>query len=239
MRAGDLVDWVAAGCALLDRRLNRSTGGQARLLVYEFLEQPVPAVLQSVGHRDQTRTRIIPFLAADERLVSPELSVAEMVARFERGDVCLAAFKLGEDGAEDLAGHLWLTEHAYFEKEANCIFVPSPVARVWWDYHLFVSPRYRGGRLFLRLWETAQNYLSVRGVVSTISQVSWTNQISRQSHRRLGARPIGWAVILRICRCTFVLSSSLPLLRLSYKRPVRVVLHSTLLGSEGSPMPVA
>jgi GNAT superfamily N-acetyltransferase len=232
IRAGALGDWLAACCARLDGRLNAYTNGQMRLIIYEFLEQPVPAVLQGAGRADRTRHPIVSFLEADERLVSPGLPAAEMAARFERGDVCLAAFAPGEDGAEGLAGHLWLTEHAYLEKEANCIFVLSPAARVWWDYHLFVSPRYRGGRLFLRLWEAAQSLLSERGVVSTISQVSWTNQISRQSHRRLGSRPIGWAVILRVFRSSAVFSPSLPLLRFSYKRPVRVPLHSRLLGTK-------
>lgn len=231
-RAGALVDWLAAWCARVDGRLNAYTEGKVRLIIYEFLEQPVPADPSGAGRADRTRHPIVSLFDADERLVSPELPVSEMTARFARGDVCLAAFSPGDDGAEGLAGHVWLTRDAYFEKEANCIFVLSPATRVWWDYHLFVSPRFRGGRLFLRLWEAAQSLLSDRGVVSTISQVSWTNQVSRRSHRRLGARPIGWAVILRFFRCTAVLSPSLPWLRFSHKRPVRVTLHSMLVGSE-------
>jgi hypothetical protein len=168
------------------RVAGRLTRGRAVLTKYNFMAQPVPAAGARIRSKDIVVSEVH---AGDPRLVQFERTADELASRFAAGATCLAAWH-----GETLAGFLWFTERPYDEEEVRCTFRIDPRDRAVWDFDVHIVPRYRFGRTFALLWDSAFANLRVRGVRWSISRVTAFNPESMRAHQRLGARPTGWAV---------------------------------------------
>jgi hypothetical protein len=189
------VNAVPLGAGVFEsvaRGVRRVSGGRVRLLQYLIMAQPVPpAAGRPAGAvRGITVERVEP----GHHLLSQFPHRAEALRkRFAQQAICHAAHRDGE-----LVGYLWLQETPFADRDAGCVFVPAPTGRVAWDYDLWIAPSWRMSRAFQRLWEEAHGYLRARDVEWTFSCVSSFNRASLASHRRLGARLVSRAWILRV-----------------------------------------
>lgn len=199
------------------RLLRRVTGGAADLEFHRLVVQPVrdAAVLPArlLG------TLVVKRLAPDEPAIAEALSRADDLARrLARGDRCVAAFREGK-----LVGYLWLCFGPFEEAESRCRFVLPPHLGAW-DYDMFIAAEERGGPAFGALWDAAWALLRERDVQWTASRISGFNDLSLRSHQRLGARPVGWLLLLRLGRCLGFAGSVPPFLKASCspRRPIEV-----------------
>ena len=111
--------------------------------------------------------------------------------RFASGSRCIAAC----DG-DRLAGYMWLHCGALRERLVDCDFEALPNERAWWDYDLEVMPKYRLGRTFARLWDAAFAMMRENGIEHSVSWILWSNTDSVRAHERMGARKVGWLILL-------------------------------------------
>jgi hypothetical protein len=176
----------------LARGLRRVSGGRVRLLHYCIMAQPVPAAPARAARA--ARTLEVERIGPAHPLLPQLPHRAEALRkRFSEHAVCHAAHRDGQ-----LIGYLWLQETPFADRDAGCLFVPSPAGRAAWDYDLWIAPAWRMSRAFVRLWEVAHAYLHSRGIGWTLSCVSGDNRASLVAHERLGARLVSEAWILRV-----------------------------------------
>jgi hypothetical protein len=174
-----------------DRLLDRLTGGRARLWAFRFYAQPVPDEPLLPPARGVSKMVVGVIEASD---VAPELFERPKGAieeRFEDGSLCIAA----RDG-QRLAGFMWLRFGVLRERLLACDFEPLPAGLTCWDYDFEVLPRYRLGRTFARLWDEGFRLLRARGVRESVSWIAFSNLASQRAHERMGARRVGWLVVL-------------------------------------------
>lgn len=202
------IGWSAYAC---DRALSSIFAGRVRFTALWFYAQPVdriPTIAPRAGDRMQVRV-IDPGEVPEEAFGRPAGAVAE---RFALGGVCVAALKDSE-----LAGFMWLQFDVLSEHLFRCDFVPVPHGRTAWDFDLFVAPDFRLSRAFARLWSHARDYLSERGIDTTVSWIAFDNVASQRAHRRMGAVRVGWAIVLSAGPAQFVLSTAKPYLGASLR----------------------
>ena len=198
----------------LSRVVSRLTGGRARIVMYEFVAQPVQAAPRA-GRPGKFR---IDWAGSDSPLFAQvERPPAVIAARFRRHARCLAATV----GDATLAGFLWFVVGPYDEDEVRARFHPAPEGRTAWDFDVTILPDYRMGRLFLQLWDRAAMELSALGVSHTLSRISAFNAASLASHRRLGATRRGRALFLCAGRLQLMISSIPPKWHLSWREDQR------------------
>jgi hypothetical protein len=189
----DLVKQFGLPRALLyatDRMLRTVARDRVRLVAYELWAQPV--ALQSVLPARRGASFAVSQLNAGDPLLHELERPADVIAsRLEQGGICLAALK-----GNEVAGYIWLNLGAYDEDEVRCRFIPEPADRSAWDYDVYVAPAYRGGLVFARLWDAANELLRARGFLWTMSRVSYFNSASRASHSKLGGKVVGSAFFL-------------------------------------------
>jgi len=80
---------------------------------------------------------------------------------------------------------------------------------------VYVDPAFRMGRLFARLWDTANRYLRERGVDWSLSRISAFNPESLQAHARLGLRRLGSATFVCAGRVQLAVLTMPPFVHLS------------------------
>lgn len=182
------------------RALERVSGGRARLAKYHFLAQPVPA-------RADARLRpagitVVELGADDARRHRMDRPRAEIERRFAAGARCFCAWQ-----GDTLTGFLWFTAGGYDEDEVRCTFRIDPRASAVWDLDVHIEPRFRLGRTFALLWESAFDAMRELGVRWSLSRVSAFNAESIRAHQRLGARRTGWAIFFLVGSWQFTLSS--------------------------------
>lgn len=200
---------------VLDRALAKISGQRVRLSALWFYAQPVQSI-PKIDHRATDRIQV----KVAERDEVPDGSFGRppgaIAERFEQGSVCIAATKDGE-----LAGFMWLQFDALRERLLRCDFVPSPHGTVSWDFDLYVAPQYRLGRTFGRLWSRAKEILVERGVQTTVSWIAFDNASSQRAHERMGARRVGWALILTAWALQVTLSSCHPYFGVTWRKKDR------------------
>lgn len=199
----------------LDRTLGKVSRQRVRFSALWFYAQPV----QSIPKIDKRATDRIQVKVAERDDVPdgvfgrPPGAIAE---RFEQGSVCIAAMKDGE-----LVGFMWLQFDVLRERLARCDFVPAPLGTVSWDFDLYVAPSFRLGRTFGRLWSHARQFLSERGVATTVSWIAFDNAASQRAHERMGARRVGWALVLTAWTLQVTLSSCQPYFGITWREKDR------------------
>ena len=209
---------------LMSRFLVRATSGRCRLVKYYLVAQPVRPVPYL---KRKTDIISIDRIEPDNPLVKQFPRPAEVLAkRFADGSVCFAASKHGK-----FVGFIWLQHYCYEEDEVRCNFFPAPREKAVWDYDVHVEPQFRMGRIFLRLWDVAHDYLRDRGIAWTVSRISAFNTESLASHRRLGAVRLAIATFVCVGDVQAACFSVHPWLHLSRRpdrRPdLRLLTHAT------------
>ena len=180
---------VDAALMAVDRALSALSGGRARVVKYYFMAQPVPA--KAVSKARAGGIAVEEVAAGDPRLASFERPATELARRFANASRCFAAWQ-----GETLTGFLWFTARQYEEDEVRCTFRLNPADSAVWDFDVNVFPRFRLGRTFAILWDSAFAAMRESGVRWSISRVSAFKPDSIRAHQRLGARRTGWAVFL-------------------------------------------
>ena len=191
---------VGGALFLASRILARMTGGRVQLLLYRIMAQPVPPAATVTIRRSSIRVEELN--ESDTRLSMLCRPADELARRFSTGSRCFAAWH-----GTQLAGFLWFTPGAYQEEEAHCVFKVRPEDRAVWDMDVQVAQRFRLGRTFALLWDTAFAAMRADGIEWSISRIDAFNQESLRSHERLGARSIGWVAFLRLGFLRLMLTS--------------------------------
>jgi len=186
--------------------LARGSRGQARIVRYHLVAQPVPP---GVPPRPG-RVIVTEVKPGDPIIASFPRRPAVIERRFAGGAICLAAQEEGR-----FAGYLWLRLGPYDEDEVRCRYVTAPPERTAWDFDVYVEPAYRMGRTFARLWAAAHALLRDRGVEWTMSRISAFNAESLRSHARLGLTRLRTVTFLRAGSVQVLLSPASPWLHLS------------------------
>jgi hypothetical protein len=191
---------VDTALMLVDRALARVSGGRARLHKYVFMAQRVPPAPLTPARA--TGIVVEELRGGDPRLDRLERPADELAHRFDRSARCFAAWQ-----GDALTGFLWFTDRGYDEDEVRCTFRVDACDRAVWDFDVHIVPRYRLGRTFALLWDSAFAAMRARGVRWSVSRVSAFKADSIRAHQRLGARPVGWAVFLLFGSTQFTLTS--------------------------------
>jgi hypothetical protein len=148
---------------------SRAARGQRRVVCRQLAESEVLA------------------LAADPGL---ELQPQWVRAAFERGAVCLGAFKSGR-----LVGYSWL---AYGDTPYAAGVWIELDAGLRYSFKSFVRPEYRGQRILQALHAFADRPELWRGRRASVSFVNADNFASLAALQRAGARTLGCATYARI-----------------------------------------
>lgn len=204
---------------VIDKLLRRAPG--CGLYAYRFFVQGLAETLRLPPGRGKAFS--MQWLTGDAPLLS-ELGrpPAVISGRFAQGAQCLAATRDGR-----LVGCIWFVRACYLEDEVRADFLFQDRQAVW-DFDVFVADSERMGFLFARLWDVFDAQLRTQGVGYSLSRINAFNARSMTSHRRLGARPFGWATFLKLGPVQLMLASRAPYVhlslrsrpRLSFERPV-------------------
>ncbi len=153
----------------------------------------------------------VDFIGADDVVVAQfPRAQAVNARRFAAGHACLVART-----DERFAGHIWFARGAYDEDTVRCLYVPVDPDQSVWDYDVYVEPEFRMGRVFSRLWTTANSHLHAEGVRWSFSRIASTNMSSLDSHSRLGVRRLYSATFMRLGRAQLMFAGSSPFVHLS------------------------
>ena len=185
--------WAVGLLYAAHRVLSGVTGGQARVVSYELVAQPIGA-----GHLSSVRedaNTVVRLIAPADVIVNQFPRPTHINQwRWAQGARCYGAVVKGE-----FAGTIWIQSGCYQEDEVRCDFVMSDVQTVW-DFDVYVEPRFRLGRALGRLWKAVDTDLAAQGVRWTFSRISSFNAESLNAHARLGAVPVGRATVLALGR---------------------------------------
>ena len=129
-------------------------------------------------------------------------------SRFAQGAKCLI---VKQDN--NFLACLWLVESKYIEDEIRATYYfPGNSA---WDFDVFVTPKKRLTPLFAILWDLADIWMNERNINYSLSRISAHNHNSLRAHEAAGARPIGWALAIKLNDWQFAVSSHTPKFHLS------------------------
>lgn len=221
-----MLGWANGLLYMLHRSLSALTAGRVRIVRYELVAQPVPQDGEDTIRTSPKQT--IGFVDRDAPIVKafprPESVVAN---RFKNGDLCIAAYT-----GDDFSGFLWLARSHYEEDEVRCLFKLGASSLSAWDYDVYVEPRYRIGRTFARLWQTANQYMKEQHILWSFSRISAFNSGSLQAHRRLGIKKVGHASFLCLGKTQVMISNLAPFFHVSLSDKSRPTI---LLDAPGNP----
>lgn len=196
------------GFALAAHRALGHLGAHYGLYWYRFYRQPLQG---APSLRANTSIEFSWLPGYEERLASLPRPVAKLQARFEQDVQCLIATKEGE-----LRACAWFGFNRFEEDEVRCTFI-LPRHAVW-DFDIYVFPKYRIGRLFVRIWQEANRKLAAEGYTESFSRISVYNSNSIRSHEKMGAQKAGGALFLKLGRVQMMLASPSPRISFSVQR---------------------
>ena len=203
----------------LSRVLNKVSGGHVRLIKYNIVAQPVPAVTSN-NLRPSTSSPVRLVTAADPVVVHFPRPQTVIFSRFESGAMCFVA-----EVRSKFAGYLWLAFRGYDEDEVRCRYeLASPEISIW-DYDVYVDPEFRMGRTFARLWEAANMELASRNIDWSYSRISAFNPGSVAAHRRLGIRNLFTATFVCFGSMQLALLGVSPFVHLSWSSASKPLLR--------------
>lgn len=154
--------------------------------------------------------RVVEVLPDDIDLHQCFRPAAVIADRYAQGAVCLAAYK-----GEEFAGCLWYVKPCYREDEVRCLYELSSEQAVW-DFDVYVEPKFRLSPVFLKLWDEASAKLLSEDCCWSLSRISAFNAMSLSSHKRMGAKIIGWAVFMRLGIIQITMASFWPYFHISF-----------------------
>lgn len=190
-RVGEL-GWVRLALQAVDRLFSAASHGHVRLVTYVLMAQPIGA-WPLAGVRKESQTSVTNVKPGDPLLDQLPRPQDVIERRLKAGADCLVATV-----KDQVAGMLWIARETYVEDEVRCLYRLTDSRRCVWDFDVYVAPRYRGSRVFFRLWQAANAQLVTEGVEWSFSRISALNTESLAAHRRMGAKSVGKAVFLSI-----------------------------------------
>lgn len=205
------IGWLNTWVLILNRLLVRISHGKIKIYKYQLVAQPV----SNKPYLAPSRGKKIVIRRIDERDPVVQLfprPISVIRDRFTSGAICLVAFK-----DDEFAGFIWLMLDPYQEDEVRARYIPLPVGRAAWDFDVYVSPHYRLGFTFLRLWDEANRLLSENGFEWSCSRISAFNPKSSKSHAGLGAVILGQAIFIVLANWQVTLASISPYIDISLK----------------------
>lgn len=179
------VGWSDTAFFIVALLVQRASFGFVRLIKYYFVAQPVPQGAE-VAAREGGSTQSYLSSHADAVIAQAPRPVHVIHDRFAQGARCVVAKR-----HDELAGFIWLCPQTYREDEVRCVYRWTPSQAAVWDFDVFIVPRFRMGRLFVRLWEKAHAQLRSDGVAWTLSRIDAFNSESLTAHSKLGAQTLG------------------------------------------------
>lgn len=211
---------VNAVLLALNRFLRGMSRGRARIFKYYFVGQPVASLALIKKTTGSISIRKIEQDDAEvQTFPRPQTVIRD---RYRQGAHCFAAYK-----GSEFAGYIWLMLKSYNEDEVRCTYLPLPVGQSAWDFDVHVETPYRLGRLFARLWDTANEFLHSRGFTWTLSRISAFNPISLTSHVRMGSKVLGSALFFCFGSWQLMLASVHPFIHFSISSYPRISLSPT------------
>ena len=198
------LGWADTAVFVGARVLSRLSFGTVRLVKYYFVAQPVAAAARAVSGNAGT-THYYMTHAEDAVITQAPRPIEVIRDRFAQRARCVAAAR-----NDELAGFIWLCPQTYREDDVRCVYRWTPAAVAEWDFDVYISPPFRMGRLFVRLWEQAHALLRAQGVAWTLSRVDALNAESMAAHRKLGAQTLARGWFLRAGRYQLALLSMSP-----------------------------
>lgn len=196
---------------LVDRVLQKASGGRARLVRYRIVAQPV-------GRADVKKLRadastVLALTPGDSPLLSHFPRPPQVIRqRYASGSQCLSAIVNGT-----FAGYIWWQHGRYEEDEVRCSFVLASPGTCVWDYDVYVEPRYRLGRTMARLWQAVDEHLAAQGIAWTLSRISTFNPGSLAAHARLGTETCAHATFLVLGPLQLAFLGQAPFVHLSWR----------------------
>lgn len=223
------LGWPNGLTYILAVLISRLTRGNARLIKYYFVAQPVPPTaptLAAASGNTRFYQAEMPD-AAISQAARPESVIRE---RFAQGAKCIVAERDGE-----LAGCIWLCPQRYREDEVRCLYTWTPAGCAVWDFDVYITSRWRMSRLFARLWERAHAQLRTEGMRWTLSRIDAFNAGSLAAHSKLGARILGRGWFLVVGHMQLSVLSMAPFIHLALRRDraPRVCFDLTRLAAPG------
>jgi len=202
---------------LIDSALTRIST-DLRLIYYEIYVQPIPDK-PIIPERMAQQFEIREIKPGDTDLdLMPAFSHIKKY-RFEQNSICLGAYVHNK-----LIGYIWFCFHAYKEDEVRCTFLLAPEEESVFDFDLYIFPEYRMGLGFMGIWNGANEYLRDKGIKYSFSRVTKFNLGSRRAHEQLGSKHIASAVILKLRKFEFILTTIYPYINFSIRESRRVKL---------------
>lgn len=193
---------------LLARVLSRISGNRIRLIRYLLVAQPVPDAAAMNGRSASGSS--IREVKEDDPVVSQFPRPPQVIAkRFADGATCLVAEIKGR-----FAGFIWLAHGGYDEDEVRCRYEFTRPEISVWDYDVYVEPKFRLGRTFMRLWDAANSQLAMRGIVWSFSRISAFNSGSLAVHGRMGACRLFSATFLCLGPIQITLAGAWPIVHI-------------------------
>lgn len=197
---------------LIGRLMGKTSTDRCGLLKYYFMAQPIRRIDAALlGSRtDIVIRRIFPDDPLLRAFARPAFVLED---RYHQGATCFVATK-----EDELVGYIWIILDRYAEDEVRCIYRTLPERKVAWDFDVYINPKYRLGRTFIRLWDAVGAFLTEQHYQASISRISAFNQQSLKSHARMGAVLLGSAVFIRLGNVQIMFSGLNPYIHLSFGR---------------------
>ena len=200
--------------AFIVHRLLSKLSAKSGCFLYFIYDQPFKVAKQTNSQPKRPSQVNYRWLDSyDESLMQLPRPTAVLNQRFEQQSQCVLA-----EVEDEIRACAWFTTETYIEDEVRCVFDFSSYPDRVWDYDIFVFPKYRISRLFLRLWQTSEQYLLDQGYKSTLSRIMAYNRPSVRSHQGLGAKKIGWSCFICIFQFQILISSMKPYFHISISR---------------------
>ena len=195
---------------LIGRLIGATSDDRCGLLKYYFVAQPIrridPARLGRTSGIEIKR--IFPNDPVLNKLSRPTSVLDD---RYQQGAACFVA-----TNGDDLVGYIWIILDKYKEDEVRCVYKTLPERKAAWDFDVYINPKYRLGRTFIRLWDTVAAYLAEQQYEASISRISAFNQRSLNSHLSMGAVRLGSAIFVKLGSVQLMFSGLKPYVHVSF-----------------------
>jgi hypothetical protein len=195
---------------LIGRVIEKISANRCALLKYYFVAQPIrridPKML--VGKTDILIKQVFPNDPLLLLFPRPSFVIKD---RYNQGAVCFVATR-----DEHLVGFIWVILDRFTEDEVRCVYRTLPKRKAAWDFDVYVDPKYRLGRTFIRLWDTVSAFLAEQQYQASISRISAVNLESLRSHARMGAVRLGSATFVRLGNTQLMFSDLRPYFHVSF-----------------------
>lgn len=208
-----LSGWWVTLAYILHRLLSKlpKRSGCYLYFIYEQpLKLPVPTKVQRPVNNRLSYHWYQEFDQVQQQLPRP---IEVLKERFSQQTQCLLVHQDNE-----VAGCAWFAQQQYLEDEVRCTFDFSQLSESVWDYDIYVFPKYRLSRLFMRMWKHAEETLYSQGFTRSLSRITAYNIQSIKSHEHLGAKKLSWICFINILGGQLMFSPMAPYLHLSLSK---------------------